>query len=201
MSGIGSLYSRLGEYLDIYLQPLAAKGRSYLKGSRELINRLQNIELSADTLLVTVDIESLYTNIKKQDAIVAVKLALTEESKLKKPQINFLVEGQNQFYNQIKGVAMGARYTPSGTLMTSFFCGRGHRRNWRPFYYVLNNNKYGLKFTAEWNLETIKYLDLTLVKNRNKIGTKTFFKIEKALCQSIAATTHNGWERSLKANI
>lgn len=41
---------------------------------------------------------------------------------------------------------------------------------------MLNDNQYGLKFTGEWSLETINYLDLTLVKNGNRIGTRTFFK-------------------------
>lgn len=93
ISSIGSLYSRLGEYLDIYLQPLVIKGRSYLKDSRELIKSLQSVKINEHTILVTVDIESLYTNIKQSDALLAVKVALMEESGLNTLQINFLVEG------------------------------------------------------------------------------------------------------------
>lgn len=56
ISGIGSLYSRVGEYLDIYLQPLVIRGKSYLKDSRELIKSLSTIEVIETTLMVTVDI-------------------------------------------------------------------------------------------------------------------------------------------------
>lgn len=63
ISGIDSLYSRVGEYVDIYLKPLVTQGKSYLKGSRELIC-YKKIEVTANTILVTVDIESLYTDIK-----------------------------------------------------------------------------------------------------------------------------------------
>lgn len=89
INGIGSLYSRVGEYLDIYLQPLVIRGRSYLKDSRELIKSLSTIEVTDATLMVTVDIESLYTNIKPNDATVAVKQALMEGSKLQRAQIFF----------------------------------------------------------------------------------------------------------------
>lgn len=72
ISGIGSLYSRVGEYLDIYLQPLVIQGKSYLKDSRELIKSLSSVVVTENTWLVTVDVESLYTNIKQNDAILEV---------------------------------------------------------------------------------------------------------------------------------
>lgn len=40
----------------------------------------------------------------------------------------------------------------------------------------MNNNNYGLKFMAEYSSTTVNYLDLTLTKHQNTIGTKTFFK-------------------------
>lgn len=41
---------------------------------------------------------------------------------------------------------------------------------------TMNANRYGLKFSAIWNKETISYLDLVLTNTSNKITTNTFFK-------------------------
>ena len=117
-------YSRIREYLDLYLQPLVVQGQSYLKDSKEL-NILSNTGINSNTFFVTVDVESLYTNFKQKDGLSVVKWALKTKSKLKSSQIKFLVEGlelaminnhfwyQGTHYNQVKGVAMGARYALS----------------------------------------------------------------------------------------
>lgn len=101
ISGIGSLYSRL-----------VAQSQSYLKDSRELIVLLQAITVTDNTLMVTVDTESLYTNIRHKDALEAVKWDLSKEPKMTKSQTKFLVEGLalamsnnyfwalNDYYNQ-----------------------------------------------------------------------------------------------------
>lgn len=69
LSGINSLFSRLGEYLVIYLQPLADKGPSYLKDSKDVLNSLEQVGVDEQSILVTVDVESLYTNIRQTDAM------------------------------------------------------------------------------------------------------------------------------------
>ena len=38
ISGINSIFSRLGEYLDTYLQPIVKEGRSHLRDSLQLMN-------------------------------------------------------------------------------------------------------------------------------------------------------------------
>lgn len=72
-----------------------------------------------------MDVESLFTNIKKQDRLTAVKWALKNLSQLKNVQIDHILEGlkmamrsnyfwfQGEYYSQIKGAAMGAHYAPS----------------------------------------------------------------------------------------
>lgn len=85
----------MGEYLDIYFIPLVEQSPSYLKDSWDLILLLQEIKVTEHTILVTVDIESLYTNIQQSDALDAIKWALPKFSNLKKTQINFLIEGIN----------------------------------------------------------------------------------------------------------
>lgn len=110
VSGIGAFYSRLGEYIDTFLQPVSTQGKAYLQDSR------QDVEVGEHTLLATVDVESLYTNIKQQHALDATLWALNKYSKLITTQINYLVETlkmammnnyfwySGEFFNQIKKV-------------------------------------------------------------------------------------------------
>lgn len=69
ISGIDSLFSRLGEYLDTFLQPLVPEGKSYLKDSKQLILELKNMEVTDEDFPVTIDVNSLYTNIVQEDSI------------------------------------------------------------------------------------------------------------------------------------
>lgn len=88
-----SLFSRLGEYIDVFLQPLAAKSLSYLKDSKDVINNLQNLRVNDSGILVTVDVESLYTNIQQQDALNEVKWSLNKYTTLKYKQKQFILHG------------------------------------------------------------------------------------------------------------
>lgn len=82
LSGTNSLFSRLGEYLYIYLQPLAANSPSYLKDSKDVLNSLEYVGVDEQSMLVTVDMESLYTNIQQTDAMNAVTWALNKYTNL-----------------------------------------------------------------------------------------------------------------------
>lgn len=122
ISVINSISSRLGEYLDTYLQPLVQQYPAYLRDSKHLINMLENFWVDDNIILATVDVESLYTNILQDDARRAVKWALNERSQLKLSQQTFILEALEfamecnyfwhdwNFYRQHKGVAMGVRY-------------------------------------------------------------------------------------------
>lgn len=106
LSGIDSLYSRLGEYLDTYFQPLATKGQAFVIDSRDIISLLQEQEVDDATILVTIDVESLYTNIRQKDVINAAEWALHKYSDMKQEQISFTLDGlemamsNNYFWHQ-----------------------------------------------------------------------------------------------------
>lgn len=122
VSGIESLFSH--EYMDISLQPLTQGYLSYLRDIKHLINILKDTPVDDYTLLVTIDIESLYANIKQQDALTEIWAALETKSDLKPTQRKFLVKAldlamtssyfwhDGYFFNQIKGVAMGQNLPP-----------------------------------------------------------------------------------------
>lgn len=76
MSGIDSLFLRLGEYFDQYLQPLVSEGKSYLKDSKQLISELRHFKVEHRDILVTIDVNSLYANIIRRDGLNSVEWAL-----------------------------------------------------------------------------------------------------------------------------
>lgn len=76
VSGVDSLFARIGEYLDQFLQPLAQSCPAYLKDSRNLIELLQQVEVNEGYLLGSIDVNSLYTTIQQQYAIEAAVWAL-----------------------------------------------------------------------------------------------------------------------------
>lgn len=130
------------------------------------------------TVMVTVDIESLYTNIRHSDALEALKWALTKQCTIKKIQIQYLIKGlklamsniffwaNNQNYNQTGGVAMGTRYAPSVANVVL--------NKWEQESVFKNRNK-SLCF---YRRTVVNYLDLdlTISKKGNKFETKTYFK-------------------------
>lgn len=63
MSGIESLTSRLGEYIDLHLQPLVRKTRAFLKDTKHTLQRLSECIVNDDIIMATGDVASLYTNI------------------------------------------------------------------------------------------------------------------------------------------
>lgn len=71
ISNINSLFCRLGEYLDQYLQPPVSKGKSYLNDSKQLSSEIKDIQIGEDDFLVTIDGNSLYKNIEQKDGLNA----------------------------------------------------------------------------------------------------------------------------------
>lgn len=93
ISGIDSLFSRLGAYIDGYLQPTVSEGKSYLKDGRQLISELRNLDIQEEDFLVIIDINSLYTNIIQEVGISSVEWALYRQTDLKEVQIKYILEG------------------------------------------------------------------------------------------------------------
>ena len=52
------------ELIDHYLKPLACKHDSYVKDTGDFIDKIGKLKISKDAILVTFDVESLYTNIQ-----------------------------------------------------------------------------------------------------------------------------------------
>lgn len=122
--GMGSLTEKCCQFLDFFLQKHTVSLNSYVRDSLYLIQQLDGIVLPPNTILVTCDVESLYTNIAHQDCLEAVVYFLQSESNTLTPFHSFLlallyfVLKHNffifhlQYYLQVRGVDMGAKRAP-----------------------------------------------------------------------------------------
>jgi hypothetical protein len=127
---------RISAFVDFFLNPLTKLSRSYIKDTTHLLQLLRESgNLPANTLLVTLDVTSLYTSIPNYEASVAVYKLLREhrdeEDKPANKNLvkmldmvlkynNFQFNGTN--YLQVGGTAMGTRVAPSlaNTFMDDF---------------------------------------------------------------------------------
>lgn len=125
VSGVDSLTSRLGSYLDFFLQPFVINLDSYIKDSAHIISTLQGMKVTTNTILATADVTSLYTMIPHEKGLEALEFFLQKSTDVGETQARFLLKcfdfalSHNffwyggEFFLQCKGVAMGARYAPS----------------------------------------------------------------------------------------
>ena len=115
---------KISEFIDFHLRPLVQKLPSYIQDTTDYINKTPKHNLPENTLLATLDVVSLYTNIPHEEGIEACREAwdsrenptiptsylvelLTHVLKLN----NFEFNGEH--YLQVNGTAMGTRMAPS----------------------------------------------------------------------------------------
>ena len=128
ISGCDCPTDNLSKYIDHYLKPLVPLIPSYIKDTTHFLNTIFRIPtpLPKDTILVTIDVTSLYTNIPNDEGISSAIQALsTLPRHTSMPPLpcfitlfNFILKHNyflfnNQHYLQIQGTAMGTRMAPS----------------------------------------------------------------------------------------
>uniref|UniRef100_A0A8C5PK61 Uncharacterized protein n=1 Tax=Leptobrachium leishanense TaxID=445787 RepID=A0A8C5PK61_9ANUR len=72
ISGVGSISSRVSEYLDHQLQPYVVNTIAHLKDTTDILNVLKEVVWQDDFLLVTSDVQSLYTIIPHDKGLEAI---------------------------------------------------------------------------------------------------------------------------------
>ena len=114
---------KIAEYIDYFLKPLAIKHPSYLKDTWDFLEKLAQHEIPQNALLITLDVESLYTNIQTEEGLLAVQESFDNNTSLCRPDKELMellklslecndFEFNNQFYLQISGTAMGKKFAP-----------------------------------------------------------------------------------------
>ena len=116
VSGNGCHTERISQFVDFYLQPTVKDLPSYIKDTAHFLQKLQKIhKLPNDTILATMDVASLYTNIPNTQGLEAVRQALIHSSPSRQLPKTFLskVLSMNNFdftgkhFLQVGGTAMG----------------------------------------------------------------------------------------------
>lgn len=112
ISGNKFLASRIGEYVDFFLQPLVVNTKSYIKDIKQVINNLETLHLPTGAYLVT----SLYNDISHNNGLQAVEFYLQSGDDIPHTQKQFILYlidfdmshnyfwFDSQFYLQVKGV-------------------------------------------------------------------------------------------------
>ena len=115
---------RVSEYIDHFLQPLASIHDSYIKDSYDFINKLKKVKANEHSLIVTMDVDSMYTNIDHESGMATIKQAFKDNPDPNRPDQHILdllelsLRNNDFVFNgetflQIKGTAMGKKYAPS----------------------------------------------------------------------------------------
>ena len=208
VSGCSGPTERLSGHLCKRLSPHLEDVASLVKNSIQLVEVLESLDLSADPdiILVTLDVESLYPFIPQGPGIEMVLQRVcpttpptSKSNNLKNMLREFLkiVLGDNHFtfinnyYDQIKGVAMGTRCAPQfanlflasleekalaswgGTkpklwarfLDDILMLWRGNMEELHLFHNHLNEQMSSIHFTMESSYQRAVFLDLEISKD------------------------------------
>ena len=67
--------SKISEYVDYHLQPIVEETESYVKDTYDFLKKLNSCaaDMDEDTILVTMDLKSLYANIPNDEGIRATQ--------------------------------------------------------------------------------------------------------------------------------
>ena len=126
---------RISQFVDHFIQPLVKELPSYLRDSSHLINLIRDLRIPKDSILATLDVTSLYTNIPNDEGIEAVGRYLSiyrhyslnpTNSSLLKLLHTVLTTNNFKFDNkdflQVGGTAMGTKLAPSfANLFMGYF--------------------------------------------------------------------------------
>lgn len=127
ISAVGGPFDRIGWMLSYIISPLLSHVPAHLKNSAELLASLNNIHTHerAGKVIISLDVESMYTNIPINDAINIVCTNLSTyncnlygfhvddiKSLLTIVLNNNVFHFEDHFYRQHHGLAMGSRIAP-----------------------------------------------------------------------------------------
>ena len=123
ISGCDGPTERISAFVDRLIQPIAQKQDSYLKDMTDFLNFIESTKLPKNTVLVSMDVTSLYTNINTDEEGVTTVCHAYEDfygdkapiptKYLREMLYLILIENSFQFcgsnYLQTHGTAMGTK--------------------------------------------------------------------------------------------
>ena len=109
--------SEISRFADHHLQPVVKQIPSYIKDTNHFINKVNNFSVPVNSIIVTMDVRSLYTSIPNNEGIAATKkrydsyIHKTIPTKIISTFLALILTLNNfvfnsKFYLQIKGCAL-----------------------------------------------------------------------------------------------
>ena len=90
-SGFNSCTSKLSEFVDAFLKPLAQQSPSYIKDTSNFVQKIETdvapLVTHSKTFLFTMDVSSLYPNIDHEEGIDACETALNTRTSQSVPTL------------------------------------------------------------------------------------------------------------------
>ena len=122
VSDINSESENVASFIDSYIKTKANIHPSYIKNTDDFLEKIRGMHLDSDSLLITLDVESMYTNIDHDQGIQAIRNAYSDsmsnpkciavmellELSLKRNDFEF----NDKIFLQTSGTAMGRKYAP-----------------------------------------------------------------------------------------
>ncbi|XP_069461787.1 uncharacterized protein [Ambystoma mexicanum] len=126
----GALLENVSKLVDETLIKFVTSLPSYLRDTKDFLNKIDGIPWQNTDLLATLDVVSLYTSIKHTDGLKSCEYFLKtrslnylEHTKMILEMINICLTNNsflfnNKFYTQLQGTAMGTTFAPSYANLT-----------------------------------------------------------------------------------
>lgn len=123
VSDIGSMTYNISQYIEFKLNSLIKHLPYVIRDSKDFIEKIQNINVT-NKLLVTADVESLYTNMLNDRCVSTIVYYLHKHNSFDRQNIlitDLLRQSlqandftfNEKYYLQISGIAMGKAYSPT----------------------------------------------------------------------------------------
>lgn len=128
VSGTNGPTTKISEFCDYFLRPIASKQSTYVKDTTDIINKIEANSYPQNIILATIDVTAMYCNIIQKEAIEIACKAYEKSNityDMKKPDTDCiknmleLILNNNTFcfgdlyYKQKVGLAMGSPVSPS----------------------------------------------------------------------------------------
>ena len=142
VAGPSSPTHRLSNFIDLILKPLCKHVPSFIRDDLDFLNHIPDA-IDENSLLVSFDVVSLYTNILHDLGFTAIKYWIDNfpQSMARSTSKEFILESisivlkentfhfDNKFYRQIQGTAMGTKMAPTYATLVWAISRKNYIRN------------------------------------------------------------------------
>lgn len=207
VSDCSSESHRTAEFVEHHLHPLSIVHPSYIKDTYHFIELIRQLKIPKNSLLFTIDIDNLYTNINTESGIKAVKNIFQRYPNKKRPEkeliqlltINLTRNDfvfDSQYYLQIQGTAMGKKFAPSyaNIFMAQWETGALESCPLRPIHY----HRYLDDIFGIWTYTLSEFHQFIDVLNSHDPSIKTKFTIHETAVDFLDTTVFKDPEDNQK---